>query len=452
MRMTDGKRSEVLAKLEALCIPNDGVISKTATEQRKTEEMCYLFLHSKRTAETRAEGKLRRSETATFSSTPLKGLLPSGYQALDASRPWLVYWVMNTLQMLNSPPNDDILTSIISFLNACQDPEGGFGGGPGQLPHTATSYAAVNALVATGRKEALDVINRESLYKWFMSIKAPDGGFRMHKDGETDIRGTYCVMSMATICNLMTPELTEGVSEYITACQTYEGGLGGYPGNEAHGGYTFCGLAAAMLIGAPDAVDLQALLTWAVGRQMSLEGGFQGRTNKLVDGCYSFWVGALFPLLRELESFGHLSPSRAVVLTPTTPSGGWVNLLLSRGLKEVDVVNALLKGEGIEEGAAGVLSDEDGELLVNQPALQSYLLFASMDQHGGGFKDKPGKRVDFYHTAYGLAGLSIAQDGGRAVMGDLAQNAVMPIHPLFNIPIVQVAQALEHFSAMPKVR
>jgi protein farnesyltransferase subunit beta len=39
---------------------------------------------------------------------------------------------------------------------------------------------------------------------------------------------------------------------------------------------------------------------WAVARQMRLEGGFQGRTNKLVDGCYSFWVGGVFPLLRDL--------------------------------------------------------------------------------------------------------------------------------------------------------
>lgn len=25
-----------------------------------------------------------------------------------------------------------------------------------------------------------------------------------------------------------------------------------------------------------------------------------GRTNKLVDGCYSFWQGGLFPLLKRL--------------------------------------------------------------------------------------------------------------------------------------------------------
>jgi len=30
---------------------------------------------------------------------------------------------------------------------------------------------------------------------------------------------------------------------------------------------------------------------------MPLEGGFQGRTNKLVDSCYSYWMAALFPMI-----------------------------------------------------------------------------------------------------------------------------------------------------------
>jgi protein farnesyltransferase subunit beta len=29
-------------------------------------------------------------------------------------------------------------------------------------------------------------------------------------------------------------------------------------------------------------------------------GGFKGRTNKLVDGCYSWWVGGSFALLAAL--------------------------------------------------------------------------------------------------------------------------------------------------------
>ena len=39
------------------------------------------------------------------------------------------------------------------------------------------------------------------------------------------------------------------------------------------------------------------LLLWLQG---TVEGGFMGRTNKLVDGCYSFWQGGLFPLLQRL--------------------------------------------------------------------------------------------------------------------------------------------------------
>ena len=29
-------------------------------------------------------------------------------------------------------------------------------------------------------------------------------------------------------------------------------------------------------------------------------GGFRGRTNKLVDGCYSWWVGGCFAVLEGL--------------------------------------------------------------------------------------------------------------------------------------------------------
>ena len=47
-------------------------------------------------------------------------------------------------------------------------------------------------------------------------------------------------------------------------------------------------------------MSYQASDKTTVFRQMRLEGGFQGRTNKLVDGCYSFWQGGLFPLLHKV--------------------------------------------------------------------------------------------------------------------------------------------------------
>jgi protein farnesyltransferase subunit beta len=49
-------------------------------------------------------------------------------------------------------------------------------------------------------------------------------------------------------------------------------------------------------------LDLRGLMRWATSVQaMPIEGGgFRGRTNKLVDGCYSWWCGGLFAVLGGL--------------------------------------------------------------------------------------------------------------------------------------------------------
>ncbi len=92
-------------------------------------------------------------------------------------------------------------------------------------------------------------------------------------------------------------------------CQSFDGGFGSEPGNEAHGGYSFCGVASLVMLGKQKLCNTDRLLRWAVNRQMKLEGGFQGRPNKLVDGCYSFWQGGIFPILHEvMEQDGELAP------------------------------------------------------------------------------------------------------------------------------------------------
>lgn len=101
-------------------------------------------------------------------------------------------------------------------------------------------------------------------------------------------------------------DLFSRVSDFVVQCQGFEGGIGGFPGVEAHGGYAYCGLATLMLLDAAHDLNLSQLLDWAVHRQMADEGGFQGRTNKLVDGCYSFWMGALFPILESVLETGSL--------------------------------------------------------------------------------------------------------------------------------------------------
>ena len=49
--------------------------------------------------------------------------------------------------------------------------------------------------------------------------------------------GIYCLLAVATMLNIMTPELVAGLPEFIISCQTYEGGFG----NASFPGWAFSG-------------------------------------------------------------------------------------------------------------------------------------------------------------------------------------------------------------------
>jgi prenyltransferase beta subunit len=53
-----------------------------------------------------------------------------------------------------------VLCQVTAFLSSCQHPQGGYGGGPGQLAHLAPTYAAASALLTLGGQEALSSIDR----------------------------------------------------------------------------------------------------------------------------------------------------------------------------------------------------------------------------------------------------------------------------------------------------
>lgn len=220
-----------------------------------------------------------------------------------------------------------------------------------------------------------------------------------------DVRSAYCAASVASLTNIITPDLFEGTAEWIARCQNWEGGIGGVPGMEAHGGYTFCGLAALVILKKERSLNLKSLLQWVTSRQMRFEGGFQGRCNKLVDGCYSFWQAGLLPLLhRALHAQGD----------PALSMSHW---------------------------------------MFHQQALQEYILMCCQCP-AGGLLDKPGKSRDFYHTCYCLSGLSIAQHfGSGAMLHDVVlgvpENALQPTHPVYNIGPDKVIQATMHFLQKP---
>ncbi len=172
--------------------------------------------------------------------------------------PWICYWILQALDILDYPLNESYQSRIINTLARCQNENGGFGGGINQEAHLACTYAAVSALAILGTGEAFSIIDRPGLLRYLKSMKRDDGSFSMQIDGEADCRGSYCALAAASLTGLL-DEIVEGCGPFIAKCQTYEGGLGGVPFAEAHAGYTYCGFAALCILGQSDLIDIDLL-------------------------------------------------------------------------------------------------------------------------------------------------------------------------------------------------
>lgn len=427
--------------------------SETSGMQCSCEQTCARFLkpfgeyaqeiqtsfRESNLANDKSEIRLLRDKHAAYLVKNIKDL-HRNFVSLDASRSWIIYWILHACYLLSrenmiSPYYDEVVSTLTRF----QNPTGGFGGGPGQLSHGAPTYGSVMSLCTVGTTEALQLINREAMYDFFMSLKDPSGGFCMHKDGEVDTRSTYTTLSVARVLNILTPELTEGVADYLCSCQTYEGGFGGEVDNEAHGGYNFCAMASLLILGEAHRCNLRAVEHWLLNRQMKIEGGFQGRTNKLVDSCYSYWQGAAVSLL-EMIKRGDDDLADCRVAAEKYASD------------DSSVKSHHETATALDPGATAV-TNSSGDYMHNQKALQRYILHCAQENESGGLRDKPGKPRDFYHTCYALSGLSVAQhayhpnsgsDGIPRVFGD-ADNLLEPTSIVYNIGHSKLLHAVEYF-------
>lgn len=414
--------------------------TKTFTTQAETTAQCLPLLldpsQLKLPLNSHNIPHLNRIAHANFLKATLQPL-PAPYVAADASRPWLFYWALAGLSFLDQDVSS-YRTPLINTLRPLQNKTGGFGGGHGQLSHCAGTYAALLSLASV---DALEVVDRKAMWHWLGSVKQTSGGFRMAVGAEEDVRGAYCALTALTLLNLplelpadaparksgMTSFL-DGLGEWVGRCQTFEGGISGAPNNEAHGAYAFCALACLSILDAPyisipKYLDVESLARWLSSTQTRMEGGFAGRTEKLVDACYSHWVGGCWALLQ------------AAMKLP------------------------------------------QGQDLWNRAGLVRYLLCCGQ-QPGkkGGMRDKPSTRPDGYHTCYSLAGLSAAMnryvydDAGteREVEGGRLESAfrwtaeeasgeerkqlvfdevdaVKAVHPVFVLPMDVVEKVRKQF-------
>lgn len=113
-----------------------------------------------------------------------------------------------------------------------------------------------------------------------------------------------------------------------------------------------------------------------------------GRTNKLVDGCYSHWAGACWPLIEAClngADDGLARPARPARLDGLGPPTG-----RSEGESESE-------GQGLEAATTGPKRLPPAkQSLFSREGLIRYILCCCQDESKrGGLRDKPTMYVDF---------------------------------------------------------
>ena len=418
-------------------------IDQENTELRVLKYFEEVGFSTRSSEEFNGEAKYYRLLHYNFAKK-LMSKLPGGYSSLDSGYPWLLYWVTNIITMCkdNYALNQKDKMQFVQILKELQHEDGGFCGSPKGHAHLISTYAAVMAIVNLGIPEAYDIIDINKMKNFLLKMKnnefdinqepsytdkngvylitrdknnefisyhtAYPGTFQNHINGESDLRSTYCAMVVASVLNLINYDdlendpITKGVVNNIKNCQTFEGGLGPEPFCEAHGGYSYCGIATLVLLKKLNEIDTNSFVRWLVNRQMTKEGGFNGRTNKLVDSCYSFWQGSIF--------------------------------------------NMIYMGDN--------KFTYDMELLYDQLSLQAYILFACQNLQNGGLIDKPGKFPDLFHTNYATAGLSLSQeclkDNFKVALNSDLDDVFEKMNPIYCVTQDKIEKALKYYANIKK--
>ncbi|CAJ0762312.1 15701_t:CDS:2, partial [Entrophospora sp. SA101] len=85
--------------LESLFIKEDGVATETSIAQSKTEASVYHIYKAAQETSLLKTIKLNREEHIDYVLKGLKGL-EKYFVGLDASKPWLCYWMLHSLDLL----------------------------------------------------------------------------------------------------------------------------------------------------------------------------------------------------------------------------------------------------------------------------------------------------------------------------------------------------------------
>ncbi|KAL5113020.1 Geranylgeranyl transferase type-1 subunit beta [Taenia crassiceps] len=306
--------------------------------------------------------------------TVTNGVLPSYVQSMDVHRLTLLHFSVSGLVILNEPPLADA-QHFINFIYAHQIPPSieyntercgfrgsSFIGAPLQLDanniskysplpydscHVTMNYSALVSLLVLG--DDLERVNRQAVIDGIKALQYVNGNLINGSlfCPEFDARFIFSAVASAYILDMLEQLDLDEFEKFLINSITYEGAFGSLPKLEAHAGLTYCALASLKLMNRLERVlphgslQREKLVNWLVCRQ---NGGFNGRSQKDADTCYTFWVGASLRMLSADRYVDKVSLLKFICSTYDPIVGGFMK---SPDANNVDLLHSYLTLAGL---------------------------------------------------------------------------------------------------------
>ena len=317
------------------------------------------------------------------------GVVPGNYASFDTSRLTIEFFGVSGLDLINkldnkfSEEDKEMHKRWIQTLYVHNEKRNsaGFHGGnflrvdgrhlrsDEHTGHIAMTYTALSTYIILGGDIQSD-FDVEAIANGIAELQRKDGSFNSSNEGgEHDMRFVFCAAAVARLTGKCRFNLDSAV-DYIVKSITYEGGIAQGPGMEAHGGSTYCAVAALKLMNKLDSalspIKRRRLERWCVNR---LNEGFNGRPNKPDDTCYTFWIGGALDILKPFPEIAEfvMKCSAFVCNTQDDCTGGlakwWDN--------SPDPLHTYLGFSGLSIANWEGISRIDSTVNVSQKALKS---------------------------------------------------------------------------------
>lgn len=165
------------------------------------------------------------------------------------------YCAVATITLLNRTLSPDSKTLAISFINSCQNFDGGFGAIPGSESHGGNTFCCVSALKMLG----CDINDRKVLLDWLVWRQLPCGGFNGRPEKLPDVCYSWWILSSLASLEALDQINSSELQTFILNCQDiHEENVGGFadrPGDIGDIFHTLFGLTGLSLLNHPQITE-----------------------------------------------------------------------------------------------------------------------------------------------------------------------------------------------------